>query len=846
MLAGNKRGVAGRTASIVLFSVGLVGVAHASGRNGDTAGSVAAMAGVPMSDVPVQVEGTVQDPSGAIIPQAQVRFSVSGNADVDVVADAAGAFRVKLPAGHYMLSAVHAGYEQKQQPVDLIANTPAHLTLTLQIHGAVESLTVTSDAGYVATTDVTAGRVPMRVLDTPQSIFSVTQQSIQDRGATSLREALEGIPGVQAVDFGEGRRDQVLIRGFAATTDMYIDGVRDDAQYFRDLSNTERIDVVEGPAAVLYGRGSSGGLINRVTKKPVMEGAQGQFTITGGSYGDKRFETDVQDSWFNQKFGARLTGATEFSGSQRNFFYMNRYAWAPTLRWQPSDRTSVYLQWERLRDERLPDRGVAAIDGPLGPVPIGNFYGYVGGGTPGVPHDFTHTAATDETLDARHDFKDGWHAHTIFRQAGDLVSWSQLFLNQDLASGVAGADIARSPIQVGRGGSFLALLQGGLHPTATAPVSINGNPILSRGQTNATRTQQNIFNQTEAYRSGRFLGMDHTLLLGGEYGRQTEDQLQFTGTASDTTLYNPDVHTAPVLGTTPSTNTRAFAQTAAGYAQDLIQFAPKWKLLAGVRFDNYKQEVDVRMAGATNLTRTDNDWSPRVGLLYQPTPWSTAYFSYSRTFDPSGEALSLSTSTADLPPQVTTNYEGGAKVSSFHEKLLTSLAVYDLDRTNILAVSPSNPNLLINVGEQRTIGSTLSFQGSINAHWMVLGGYSWQDAVILNSTSSFNGVSFAGKRPNDVPVNSGSFWSTYNFGNGFGAGGGLVFNTDSFAYTDNLVQLPGYTRLDALFYYRKNHFDIDGHLNNLTNTRYYESAHSDLEFFPGAPISGSVNLRYRF
>ena len=155
------------------------------------------------------------------------------------------------------------------------------------------------------------------------------------------------------------------------------------AQYFRDLSNTERIDVVEGPAAVLYGRGSSGGLINRVTKKPLMEGAQGQFTITGGSYGDKRFETDVQDSWFNQKFGARLTGATEFSGSQRDFFYMNRYAWAPTLRWQPSDRTSVYLQWERLRDERLPDRGVAAIDGPLGPVPIGNFYGYVGGGTPG-------------------------------------------------------------------------------------------------------------------------------------------------------------------------------------------------------------------------------------------------------------------------------------------------------------------------------------------------------------------------------------------------------------------------------------------------------------------------------
>lgn len=803
------------------------------------AGNAATFPAAEAPDTSAHIDGVVKDTSGALIPGAHVHFVSEAGQAVEVFADAAGTFRVDLPAGHYLLSAVQTGYEQQEEPLDVAANVPAHLLLTLKIHGTVESVTVTAETGYAATEATAATRVPMSVLDTPQSIYTITHQLIEDRGATSLKDALVGVPGVQAVSLGEARRDQVLIRGFAATTDMYIDSVRDDAQYFRDLSNTERIEVVEGPAAVLYGRGSSGGLINRVTKRPEMEGMQGELGFTGGSYGDKRFESDVQDTWLNQKLGGRLTGAGESSGSQRNYFYMNRYAFAPTLRWQPTDKTDIYAQWERLRDERLPDRGLAAIDGPQGTVPIGNYYGYIIGNNP-APHDFTHTSATDETLDIRHEFEDGWHVHNVFRQAGDLVDWSQIFLNQDLATGVFGSDIARRP-----GLGHVSMLLARAAPSAVGSTGSLDNPLISRGQTNAVKTQQDIFDQLEAYRSGHFLGMDHLLLVGSEYGRETQDLLEFTGTAPSITLYNPAPDLAPTLSTTPSTNTRAFAQTAAVYSQDLIQIAPKWKLLAGVRFDNYKQEVDNRST-TTSLNRTDNDWSPRVGLLYQPEPWSTTYFSYSRTFDPSGEALTLSTSSADLPPQVTTNYEGGAKFSSFGDKLISSIAVYDLDRTNILQVNPINPNQLLNVGEQRTIGSTLSFQGSVTPHWLVYGGYAWQNAEIVNSPTTFNGVSYKGKRPNDVPVNSGSLWTTYNFGNGFGAGGGFIFNTDSFAANDNLIQLPGYTRLDALFFYRKRHFDLDAHLNNLTNTRYYDTAHSDLEFFPGAPISGSITLKYRF
>ncbi|HEX6772033.1 MAG TPA: TonB-dependent siderophore receptor [Acidobacteriaceae bacterium] len=792
-------------------------------------------AGSPVHPGQVRIEGVVQDDSGGLLPGAKLHFAGEAGFTADVTTDPTGAFHLDLPAGIYRVSAVEPGFQQTEEPLTVDPGTAVRLTLTLKIQNNVESVTVTASNGYANTVQTTAARMPIRLLDLPQSAFTVTHQLLEDRGVMSVKDALAGVPGVVPT-LGEGRRDSFSIRGFSSQTDQYIDGVRDDAQYFRDLSNTEQLDILEGPAAVLYGRGSSGGLVNRVTKKPNMEGLEGTVAVTGGSYGERRLETDAADSWLNNTLGGRLTGAGEYSGSNRHYFYMNRYAFAPTLRWRPSENTDMYVQVQRLRDERLPDRGIAAIDGPQGVVPIGNFYGYIlGTPTFAAPHDYLHEGATDETFDLRHDFQNGWHAHEIFRHSGNVANFSNIYLSKLDNDGtiIAGTSSTRAH----RGGE--AMLD-----VAAADSAVN--PVITRGQYNAKTFQRNLFDQVEAYRSGRFAGVGHLLLLGGEYGRQTLDRLQFTGTAPSTTLYNPAPDLAPTLGTTPSVNNRFWGQTAAFYVQDLMQLVAHWKLMAGVRFDNYKQALDQRIENSPDLARTDNKWSPRVGLLFQPRTWSTLYVSYSRNFDPSGEGLNLATNNAGLEPERTQNYEGGAKFSSFGDRLISTVAVYDLDRDNIKTPNPSNPNQLILAGEQRTLGASLSFQGSVTQRWMVYGGYAYQDAVVTKSHASFNGVPFQGKRPYDIPLHSGSIWSTYRFANGWGAGGGVYFNTDSFAYTDNTVELPGYTRLEAMVFYHRQHMEFDGHLQNLTNARYYDSSHSDLELFPGAPISGTMTARYRF
>jgi catecholate siderophore receptor len=754
----------------------------------------------------------VVDPSGAILPASHVVIQSEDSANVTVngVSDAAGRFQASLAPGPYRVQVSHPGFKSSEEQIYLITAKASRVTVTLKLKNEAQSMDVQADT-FKADTATSASRIPMTVLETPQQIQVLTGELLRARAAESMKQAVEMIPSV-GLQLGEGRRDNFFIRGFNAVGDMYIDGVRDDAQYYRDLSNTERIEVLEGPAAVLYGRGSSGGLINRVTKKPSMEGTLGELSYAAGGYGEQRGTADLDTvvPGTHRSLGFRLTGAAEHEGSQRHSYWEDRYTFAPTLQWNPSNVTTVSAQVERLRDDRLPDRGIPylPVTGVPAEVPVGNFYGYVG---PLPGSNFIHSAVTDGTLDAKHEFADGWHAHAIQRLAG----YNTIFTN--------------------------------MYPSAVTLV--NGRYSVARGEYNGTQLWTNADTDVEAYRTGRWLGMRHTVLVGVEFGREVTDSTQFNGPTNQTPvdLLNP-IPTAPVLSTVMSRNNRFLGQTLATYLQDLVQIAPRLQALVGVRFDDFHQTLELRPPTNTtpNLDRTDYAGSPRIGVVYQARPWASVYGNYSRTFDPSGESLSLATNNAQLEPEVTQNYEGGGKANLLRERLLATVSVFRLDRTNIKTTDPNNPLALLNLGEQRTDGAEFNLQGALSRHWQVYGGYAWLDGRIVSSTTLSNGVSLQGRRPAMSPLHAGSLWTSYTFDAGFGFGAGLVTRAKQFASTDNLAALPSYARVDASVFYRRARYEVQANIQNVGNVRYYDAAQSDYQIYPAAPINAALTVRWRF
>src|SRR6185369_8016382 len=324
--------------------------------------------------------------------------------------------------------------------------------------------------------------IPLR--DLPQSIGVVNGELMRSQGANSMQDAVRNVPAV-SVQLGEGRRDQVLIRGFSAVNDQFIDGVRDDSPYYRDLSNVERIEVVKGPASVLYGRGSSGGIVNRITKSPIPEGVLGEMSFIAGSYGTKRTAIDFGRPIIDNKLSFRATTAYENSGSFREQFGLNRFAIAPSLLFTPTKNTEFIFQSDNLNDNRLPDRGIPSLNGVPADVNIGQYYG-------DPSQDHMKNIVHGNTLR----FQQQASAWTI-RNNTRYTTYDNSFFNTQ--------------------------------PTATSVVA--GTVWVSREQYNIEATQRNFFNQTEATRHGHLL-VDHLFLVGVEYGSQSRDSLRFTGTAA--------------------------------------------------------------------------------------------------------------------------------------------------------------------------------------------------------------------------------------------------------------------------------------------------------------------------
>lgn len=662
-----------------------------------------------------------------------------------------------------------------------------------------------SDYSAPRTRTATKTDTPLR--NVPQAISVVTEKQIRDQSMQGMADVVRYVPGVQMAQ-GEGHRDAPIMRGNITTSDFFVDGMRDDVQYLRDLYNVERVEVLKGPSGMIFGRGSSGGLINRVTKQANWVDGN-ELGLTYGSWENRRITADFNQA-VNDRFALRLTSLFEDSNSFRDYGEIERWALNPTASFAVSDATLVEVGYEHFEDDRTVDRGLpsytkpgAARGKPL-KVNESTFFG--------SPDDSYSTVEVN-ALNSRitHEFSNG---ATLVNQTR-YADYDKFYKNVYASS------------------------------------AYKANNTVDLGAYNSATDRTNLINQTDLTLVGDVLGMQHTLLVGGELSRQETENLRETGyfnaagtlTKVSVTPEN-SIYTGPVFfrQSKSDPSNESVADTAALYVQDQIELTSQWEAVLGLRYDHFKIDVDdYKGFGHAKVSSTDDLFSPRAGLIYKPLDNLSLYTSYSLSYVPrAGEQLaSLSASNRSLDPEEFTNREIGLKWD-INEHLAATVAVYRLDRTNVAVADPSNPTRSILVDGQRVKGVELGLTGKLTDAWQVTGGYAYQNTELQDPTFDGNNIA-------QVPRDSFSLWNRYDFTQQWGAGLGVIYQTDVFTTSDNKVELPGYTRVDAAAYYRVSpQLELQLNVENLFDKEYYASAHNNNNITPGAPLTLGVSANISF
>lgn len=690
--------------------------------------------------------------------------------------------------------------------------------------GKLDKVKVTADAeaaeGYVVKSTATATKTDTLLRDIPQSITVVTDEQIRDQGVQGLADAVRFVPGVNMAQ-GEGNRDTAVMRGNSSTGDFFLDGIRDDVQYIRDLYNLERVEVLKGSNAMIFGRGGSGGVINRVSKQAEWERVR-EVSVTAGSWQNRRLSADVGDG-LSSDVAARVTAVYEDSDSYRDGFNLKRYGINPTGAFKLGDHTLATVGYEYFKDERVADRGVPSWLGKPLDVDPSRFFG-----DPSVSPISAEAKIFSALIE--HEFSDQVQLRNRTRIAGYDKFYQNVFsgaINTKAANGFA-----------------------------------PGTLVAISAYNNATQ-RDNLFNQTDLVVKFDTGGIKQTLLAGVELGQQDTDNFRQTGyftnpannngaqvTSVQVPLVNPFATPAEFRQSATDANNTSEAKILAVYLQDQVELAPAFQVVAGVRYDHLVTDVTDKRNGG-RFESSDDLVSPRVGLIYKPVEAVSVYTSYSLAYVPrAGDQLaSLTLTNQALDPEKFKSLELGAKWD-LSKNLSATAAMYKLTRSNVAVVSPLNPNeLILPVGDsQRAKGLELSLTGKITNAWSLTAGYSHQDAEILRDIkTSATSTTLAGSTLANVPKDTLSLWNRYDLGSRWGIGLGVIKRSEMFASVDNAVTVPGYTRVDAAVYYQLNqHLRLQANIENLTDERYFVSANSNNNITPGSPLAVRVNMTASF
>ncbi|USP09636.1 TonB-dependent siderophore receptor [Aeromonas dhakensis] len=667
----------------------------------------------------------------------------------------------------------------------------ALLALSAGAHAEDETMTVVgkrSQHEEVAT--ATRTNTPAKLV--PQAIDSVKASELTAFGQPTLSEALTGIPGVNAS--GDTRFDGVNIRGFSASNDFYLDGFRDDMQYTRDLGNTERVEVLKGPAAVLYGRGSTGGIVNRVSKKP-QKGLESSVSAQVGSFDSRRLAADLNGE-AGEQVQVRLNLAQEDKDSFRNGVTSKRTLLAPSVNWEINDKLNWLLQYERNEHDRTPDRGIPGVNGRPADVPKEYVYS-------DTRRDFIDDVAQSTRSRLTWDINDQWQ----LRQQLGYTSLDSQFDNTYVTS-VKGDKVTRARWQQ----------------------DLKANSLISN---------------TEVEGQLQTGPVEHRLLVGFEQNWQERTpKLYQNATAIPAgNLYDPGslptYDGAMKLSSDANHKVRGYGL----YVQDQLSLGD-WHLLAGLRRDDFtvtSRRNDLNKEETVSVSSL----SPRLGLVWNPIEEHAFYVSYSKTFTPvGGELIGITPGDKNnnLDPQHTRLYEGGVKSDWLDGRLATTLSLYRLEMYNKRSKDPLDPTKVILTGLQRTEGIELSARAQLTDELYLRGGIAIQDAEQVKADADLQG-----KRPMNVSRQNGELFAGYQSGKqGWFGETGVTAVGDRFADNANTTTLPGYARFDARAGYRWQQWEAQLSVENLTDHDYFVSATSASQIMPGTPRQLHLSAAYRF
>ena len=663
------------------------------------------------------------------------------------------------------------------------------------------------------------------LVDTPRSVTVVPQQVLKDTAATSLQDALRTVPGITfgAGEGGNPQGDRPFIRGFDAQGDTYLDGVRDTGGQSREIFDIESIEVSKGPNSSFGGRGSAGGSINLVSKTPQAR----DFTNGGFTYGSdqtRRYVLDVNRQFLDDSAAFRLNLMShEQNVAGRDAINYDRWGVAPSLTFGLGTPTRVNLSYYHMESNDLPDSGIPygygsstatahVHDKPNDGGDSNNFYGL-------KSRDFRKTRADISTISVEHDLNDN------------------MTLKNTLRHGSTGQDYI-------------------LTQPDDSKLNVNKYGTVWRRANTRVSTTTTTTNQTDLFGSFQALGFKHSYSTGLEFTGEETRVSGYTVTPNAnpnctpaagslggqcTSLGNPnpdDAWNGTIARNYMGTNTKATSRAA--YVFDTIELDPKWLLNVGLRYDTFDTEANTNAAtGRTNVKDDSQFFNWQAGLVWKPLDNGSIYTSYATSASPAGglvgegvdsNALPTGTTSSDLKPEETVNYELGTKWDLFHNRLSLTAAVFRTEKKNT-RILVSN-DTYETAGESRVDGLELSASGKITDQWQVFAGYSYLKSELVDPGKNGNrsnvvqpGSNKGNQMPN-TPKNSFSLWTSYDVTPKLTIGGGAFYVDQVYGDAANTVYVPSYTRYDAMASYKlTKNVDLQLNVQNLTDKTYYDKAY---------------------